>query len=127
MSTQPVTLDFSKAQSLEQSGVTLDFSKAQPLPGQQPEPQIQPITRMTNPKLNIAASGENMPEYVGATGAAGGGLMALAAAGAVPGAPAASAALMPIAKRYGIKALEGGGLAAGYDLYRHLKKVFEGE
>jgi len=39
----------------------------------------------------------------------------------------ASGALVPIAKRYGIKALEGAGLGLGYDLYKELKKVFEGE
>lgn len=37
----------------------------------------------------------------------------------------ATAALGPIAQKYGIKALEGAGIGAGYDLYRELKKVFE--
>ena len=34
--------------------------------------------------------------------------------------------LAPIAKRYGIKALEGAGFGTGYELYRELKKGFEG-
>lgn len=46
-----------------------------------PGPAIPPVTTSTNPKLNIAASGENMPEYVGATGAAGAGLMGVAETG----------------------------------------------
>jgi hypothetical protein len=37
------------------------------------------------------------------------------------------AALAPLVKKYRIKALEGAGLDAGYDLYRDLKKVFEGQ
>jgi hypothetical protein len=36
---------------------------------------IQPVTTSTNPKLAVAASAENMPEYVGATGAVGAGAM----------------------------------------------------
>lgn len=35
----PVTLDFSKAQPINQGGVTLDFSKAQPIAGQQAQQQ----------------------------------------------------------------------------------------
>src|SRR5690348_10113825 len=46
-----------------------------------PGAAIQPVTTSTNPKLAIAASGENMPEYVGATGAIGAGLMGLSAIG----------------------------------------------
>jgi hypothetical protein len=42
------------------------------------------------------------------------------------GAVAGAAALVPIAKKYGIKALEGAGLGAGWDLYKELKQVFEG-
>jgi hypothetical protein len=80
----------STAQPLEQPSVKLDMSTAVPIDA--PPPQgaaIQPITRATNPKLNIAASGENMPEYVGAVGAAGAALMA----GEV-----ASPALIPVAR-----------------------------
>ncbi len=49
----------------------------------------------------------------------------LAAASVV--APPVARALAPIAKKYGIKVLEGAGLGMGYELYRELKKVFEGE
>jgi hypothetical protein len=38
---------------------------------------------------------------------------------------ATSSALTPIITKWGIKALQGAGLAAGYDLYHELKKVFE--
>jgi hypothetical protein len=48
----------------------------------------------------------------------------LVAGAAVAG---SSGALAPIAQRFGIKALEAGGLGAGYDLYKELKKVFEGK
>lgn len=61
----PPLFDMSKAQSLDSSGTP-----------QSDGAPIQKVTRSTNPKLNIAASGENMPEYVGATGAIGAGLMA---------------------------------------------------
>lgn len=57
-----------------------------------PGAAIQPVTTSTNPKLAVAASGENMPEYVGAAGAAGAGLMGLSAAGSVAG-PAAEAVM----------------------------------
>ncbi len=42
-------------------------------------------------------------------------------------APGAAEALTPIAKKYGIKALEGAGIGAGWQLYHELKKVFEGQ
>ena len=58
----------------------------------------------------------------------------LETAGGVVGAPAVAeyspaiaSALAPLAKKYGIKALEGAGLGAGYELYHELKKVFEGK
>jgi hypothetical protein len=49
---------------------------------------VQPITRSTNPKLAAAESAKDMPEYVGATGAAAAGTM-----GAAILEPAVSAAI----------------------------------
>jgi len=50
-----------------------------------------------------------------------------AAAAAGPSLLPVAGALAPIAKKYGIKALEGAGLGLGYDLYKDLKGVFEGK
>lgn len=70
----------------------------------QPGAEIQPVTTSTNPKLAVAAAGEHMPEYVGAVGAAGAGLMA----GSVLN-EATAPALRHIATEYGepvLKAIE---------------------
>ena len=48
------------------------------------------------------------------------------AAGAGAAAPGIARALTPIAKKYGIKALEGAGIGYGWHLYNELKKVFDG-
>ena len=48
------------------------------------------------------------------------------ASGAVAVGPGVARALLPIAQRYGIKALEGAGLGLGWHLYKELKNVFEG-
>src|SRR3989442_10338850 len=83
-----------------------------------------------NPKTAIAMGGNDPSGFTGqaiagltAAGTVGTGLGAIAntAAGA-----ATMRALAPIARRYGIKALEGAGLASGWQLYRELKNVFEG-
>src|SRR5215831_8296186 len=42
----------------------------------QPGAEIQPVTTSTNPKLAAAMAAKDMPEYVGAVGATGAGLMA---------------------------------------------------
>ena len=49
------------------------------------------------------------------------------ASGGMAAGPGLARALTPIAQRYGIKALEGAGLAYGWHLYRELKNVFEGD
>lgn len=64
-----------------------------------PEPAIPKITKLTNPKLNIAASGENMPEYVGAVGALVAGAMATAT-GAEAAAPIAGPAAKFLGQQY---------------------------
>jgi hypothetical protein len=82
-----------------------------------------------NPKTAIAMSGDDPSGFTGeaiagltATGTAG---TALGAVGQTAAGAATMRALAPIAKRYGIKALEGAGLGAGWELYKELKKVFE--
>ena len=62
----------------------------------------------------------------GSAGALGPGL-AYGAGYATEAAAPIARALAPIAKKYGIKALEGAGLAYGWHLYRELKSVFEGD
>ena len=66
-----------------------------------------------------AAGAVSVPLVAGATTAATTGALG-----------ATAAALAPIAKKYGIKALEGAGLGAGYkfgrDLYESLKKIYGG-
>lgn len=132
----PVTLDFSKAEPITKAtGVTLDFSRAQPIqrPGAGAANLGMPEDISTGPEGTTPV--ERLMSPHSQDEATVGGLMA-GAAGAV-GIPAAAMApttmagagalLMPIVKKYGIKALEGAGLGAGYDLYRELKKVFEGE
>jgi len=83
-----------------------------------------------NPKTAIAMAGDDPSGFTGgaiagltAAGAAG---MALGAGGGTAAGTATLRALAPIAKRYGIKALEGAGLASGWQLYRELRNVFEG-
>lgn len=55
-------------------------------PVDEPNPgaPIPKVTTSTNPKLNIATSGENMPEYVGATGAAAAGAMGASTLASTP-------------------------------------------
>ena len=62
----------------------------------------------------------------GGAGALGPGL-AYGAGYATEAAAPMARALAPIAKRYGIKALEGAGIGYGWHLYNELKKVFESE
>ena len=129
--TPAVTLDMSKAQPLGSAApVTLDMSKATPLSGQ-PE-QTGSNATVTVPDAGripgVMSFGHKVtPEQAAggvAVGAVAGAAPLVAASGMVP--PVARA-LAPIVKRYGIKALEGAGLGLGYDLYKELKKVFEGE
>ena len=63
------------------------------------------------------------PGYTAAVGIPAG-IAAVGASGSALAGTAAAAVLAPIAKKYGIKALEGAGLGLGYDLYRELKKVY---
>jgi len=130
-----VTLDMSKAQPLDAGAVTLDMSKAVPLPGQQPplsqwdaqqeeghQNRLSLLAGLTGmPTPNMSEQDKVSFERGKAAGAIS---VPLVAGATVAG---ASGALVPIAKRYGIKALEGAGLGLGYDLYKELKKVFEGE
>jgi len=65
---------------------------------------------------------------VGLSALAGGAAMPAAEVGAaaVPWSGVA-AALAPLAKKYAIKGLEGMSLGAGYEVYHHLRKYFEGQ
>jgi hypothetical protein len=135
VSAAAVTLDMSKAQPIAAApAVTLDMSKAQPInqPSQWDAAQeaghqnrlsaLAGLTRMPTP---------NMSEQDKASfeqGKMAGAVSVPAVAAGVSGmaSPVASAALLSIAKRYGIKALEGAGVGLGYDLYKELKKTFEG-
>jgi hypothetical protein len=154
MSAAPVTLDFSKAQPINQSaaqGVTLDFSKAQPIAG--PGEQINDVGN----KVIVPAEGESFADTMKraaaygktvtqgqingetATAPAKAATVALSALGGGAALPAAEAgaaaapwsgvatALAPIAKKYGVKALEGMSLGAGYEVYHALRKYFEGQ
>lgn len=84
MSTRPVTLDMSTAQPLQGQPVQLDMSTAQALDQNDGGAPLPKVTPSTNPKLAVAMSAKDMPEYVGATGAAGAGLMGAAALGDTP-------------------------------------------
>ena len=137
MSTAAVTLDMSKAQPIgaAPAPVTLDMSKAQPI--NQPSQWDQEQAQASQNRLSLVSGLTGMPtpnmseadkasfEQGKAAGAVSVPLVAAAATGV--GSPAVRAALVPILKRYGIKALEGGAMATGYGLYRELKKVLEGE
>jgi hypothetical protein len=151
MSTTPVTLDFSKAQPINQAqGVTLDFSKAQPINAGE---QINDVgNRVIVPKegesfgdtmKRAAAYGKTVtPSQINAETASAPGKVAttsLAALGggfAMPAAEAGvgavpwtgvAAALAPIAKKYGVKALEGMSVGAGWEVYNALRKHFEAQ
>lgn len=89
---------------------------APPPKGTLPE---MPWTSKSNPKLNIAESGRDMPEYVGATGAAGAGLMGLSVA--APALAPAGRVIASAARRHPIIAQTIGSAAIGEA--RHLPVV----
>ena len=151
MSTTPVTLDFTKAQPINApQGVTLDFSKAQPIAAGE---QINDVgNRVIVPQegesfadtmKRAAAYGKTVtqeqinkemataPGKVGTVGlsALGGGFAMPAAEAGVAAVPwsGVAAGLLPIAKKYGVKTIEGMGLGMGYEVYNHLRKYFEGQ
>ena len=116
-----------------------DIQKTYAPPVQRPaDPQLSPSEEMPLSQAQEDAkgnTGQTLRE-LGAPAAAGlaigGGAGAFApelaygAGYATAAARPIARALAPIAKKYGIKALEGAGLGAGWHLYRELKKVFEG-
>jgi hypothetical protein len=102
-------------------------------------PQLSPSEEMPvaaaeeNSKGNVGKTLRELGAPAAAGLAIGGGAGAFApplaygAGYATEAAAPIARALAPIAKKYGIKALEGAGLAYGWHLYRELKSVFEGE
>ena len=79
------------------------------------------------PQAGARRYSPNSPEMAAAAAAGTGGAALGAGGTAVLSSPQVSSILAPIAKKFGIKALEGAGLGTGYELYRQLKKVFEPE
>ena len=110
----------------DQAAKVSDWDAAQEAGHQNRMSLLSGFTGMPTPSMNAedrasfdkgkAAGAMSVPAVAGATAFGFSGLAASAAR-----------ILAPIAKKYGIKALEGAGLGAGYDLYRELKRIFEGE
>jgi hypothetical protein len=89
-----------------------------------PEPATPQVTKATNPKLAAALAQKDASPAAGAVALAA--PVALAAAPVAASELGATAArlLTPIAKKYGIKALEGAGLGMGYKLDKELEGLF---
>ena len=113
-------IDFSKYEQNAQSAAVSQWD-AQQEQGHQNRMSLLAGLPGALPTVNMTPEDKESWEQGKAVGA----LSAPAIAGVT--ALGASGALAPIARRYGIKALEGAGLGVGYDLYRELKKFFEGE
>jgi hypothetical protein len=137
MSTTPITLDFSKAQPINQAqGVTLDFSKAVPLSAKPLQQPVQVESSAMDKTLGALAP-QPVPRTVGAgntqgdlpgfegsyasgdedkglfTSAAGVAAGAAIASPAVTKALATAAAAHPLAAKVIVKGLEGMGFGAG--------------
>ena len=101
--------------------VNMQPSFAGTLLGGQPSTPSMPTRGATLQAQQI----EQHPALAEAAGVVGSAAIPALAGAAGFANPAVAGALTPIAKKYGIKALEGAGLGLGYDLYHELKKVFE--
>jgi hypothetical protein len=99
------------AQSQAEQGHQNRMSLLAGLPGALPIVNMTPEDKESW-EQGKAAGAVSVPRVAGATAAGPSGMVT---------------ALAPLVKKYEIKALEGAGLGAGYDLYRDLKKVFEGQ
>ena len=80
-------------------------------------------TRCASPSAQTAAPRKAATVALSALGV-GAALPAAEVGGAAVPWSGVAAALAPIAKRYGVKALEGMSLGAGYEVYRALGKYF---
>ena len=152
MSTKAITLDMSTAQPIEQPGQSQQPSALGSYTVTTPKDwgsgdeesftdtvqraianqrAMSPAERTRQLSASASTSGQKVPQVLAGAAAMGisgpAGLAAVGEGGAAlaPLAGPAARILGPIAKKYGIKALEGAGLGAGYELYKELKKVFE--